>query len=67
MNLSKIPGSQNNNCIFYCVFWFFYGSSLYVLWIGAVDFDDLTVFLPSYCQVTKLPFSRLYTFFGFNC
>ena len=31
---------------------------LYILLIGAVDSDDLTVFSPSHCQVT---FFRVYT------
>ena len=36
---------------------------LYILLIGeAVDFDDLTIFLPSRCQVTKLHFPHLYKF-----
>ena len=36
---------------------------LYILLIGAaVDFDDLTVFLPSCRQVTKLHFPRFYKF-----
>ena len=50
------------NCIFYHVFLFVL-IKLYILLIGAaVDFDDLTVFLPSRCQVTKLHFPRLYKF-----
>ena len=50
------------NCIFYQVFLFVL-IKLYILLIGAaVDFDDLTVFLPSRCQVTKLHFPRLYKF-----
>ena len=40
------------NCIFYRVFLFLIDK---VLLIGAVDFDDLTVFLPSHCQVTFFP------------
>ena len=36
---------------------------LYILLIGAaVGFDDLMVFSPSRCQVTKLHFSCLYKF-----
>ena len=53
------------NCILYCVFRFVIAKVCIFCccMIGtAVNFDDLVVFLPSHCQVTKLPFLRLYKF-----
>ena len=50
------------NCIFYCVVRFVIAKVCCRMIDTAVDFDDLTVFLPSHCQVQKLHFSLLYNF-----
>ena len=50
------------NHILYCFFCWLLLKFCCRLMGVAVDSDDLTVFLPSHCQVTKLYFPYLYKF-----
>ena len=54
--------NEEKMCFYLKIVFFtvFFGLFCIFLLIGAVDFDDLTVFLPSHCQLTFFP--RLYKF-----